>query len=90
MALFLLGAVGGTAVVMASNATLFSGAPDGVVTLFTVGVVSVAAVAIMLYFIPRRAVAPVPMLMVIKISVTVKNSIGRWLTKLVKKLGRRF
>lgn len=95
MALFLLGAVGGTAVVMASNATLFAGAPSGVITLFTVGVVSVAAVAIMLYFIPKNAVANVPALMVLRMGSTIfswfvrsKRVVHGWMVRLIKKLGR--
>lgn len=55
MALFILGAVGGTAVATASCETNYAGASSTVITLFTVGVVSIAAIAIMLYFIPRRS-----------------------------------
>lgn len=55
VALFILGAIGATAVVMVSNATAYAGAPPSVVTVFTVAVPIMAAVALMLYFLPRRS-----------------------------------
>lgn len=52
--MMILGAIGGTAFVMASNVTLYAGCSPAVTILMTVGVPSVAAVAIMLYIIPRK------------------------------------
>lgn len=55
VALFMMGSIGATAVVMSSNATLFAGAPTTVILVYTVGIPMFAAVAIMLYFLPKRS-----------------------------------
>jgi hypothetical protein len=55
IALFAIGAVGGTAVVMVSNASLYAGAPTSVTLMFTVAVPIFGGLAIMLYMIPSRS-----------------------------------
>jgi hypothetical protein len=80
----ILGTIGATAVVMASNATLYTGAPAVIVTLFTVGVVALGAIAIVLYMIPSKAVALSPVL----IAVRWIDSVRGWISRLLHKLKR--
>lgn len=84
IAFFILGAIGPTAVVMAANQTAYEGAPAAVITLWTIGVVSIGAVAVMLYFIPRRAMAFVPQLGVYVLA----TKVHRLLKLFVKKIRR--
>jgi hypothetical protein len=84
MGLFLLGTVGATAVVMASNETAYAGAPTAVITLWCVGVPAMAGIAAALYFLPRRALAFSPVLAVVIVGSKAKGYVAR----LIKKLGR--
>lgn len=56
VALFIVGALAGTAVTMASNSSLYgAGVPTAVVLVFTTAIPIMAGVALMLYFLPRRS-----------------------------------
>ena len=55
MGLFIVGAIGATALIMASNATNYQGASAPVVAIFTVAIPILCGVAVMMYFLPRRA-----------------------------------
>jgi len=56
VALFIIGAIGATAVTMASNSSAFGAdVPASVVLVFTVAIPVMAGVAIMLYFLPKRS-----------------------------------
>lgn len=54
IAMFILGAIGATAFVMASNATAYSGADATVVTIMTIAVPIMGGVAIMLALLRGR------------------------------------
>ena len=54
VALFVLGSIGSTAVILVANSSAYSGAPPAVITVFTVAVPIMAGVALMLYFLPKR------------------------------------
>lgn len=57
VALFILGAVGATAVIMAANASQYadSGVSEPVILIFTTAVPVLAGVGIMLAFLPKRS-----------------------------------
>jgi len=56
VALFMVGALGATAVSLAVNTTGYSaGVPAAVTVVFCVAIPIMAGVAIMLYFLPKRA-----------------------------------
>jgi hypothetical protein len=55
MGLFIVGAIGATALITASNATNYQGAPAPVIAIFTVAIPIISGVAVMMYFLPRRA-----------------------------------
>lgn len=54
MALFILGAIGATAVVLVSNATAYVGAPAAVIMVWTVAIPVIAGVGIAMLFIGRK------------------------------------
>lgn len=54
IAMFILGAIGATAFVMASNATAYSGADSTVITIMTIAVPIMGGVAIMLALLKGR------------------------------------
>ena len=57
MGLFIVGAIGATALIMASNATNYQGASAPVIAIFTVAIPIISGVAVMMYFLPRRALS---------------------------------
>jgi hypothetical protein len=84
LAMFVMGAVGGTAFVMASNVTLYAGCPPAVTVLMTVGVPVIGGIAIMLYMIPKRGLALSPVLVAVSLGLSVQG----WFVRLLHKLGR--